>query len=52
VPHGNYRHPEAPAIAVFRQVLERSGITVTQREQKGAGIQAACGQLGRQSLSK
>ena len=52
VQHGNYRHPDAPAITAFRQVLERSDITVTQREQKGAGIQAACGQLRRQSLSE
>ena len=48
----NFRRPQAAAITAFRRVLENDGITVTQREQKGAGIQAACGQLRRQSGSK
>ncbi len=52
VPQSGYRHPEPAVIMAFRRVLENSGITVTQREQKGAGIQAACGQLRRQTGSK
>lgn len=52
VPGSDYRQPEPSVIMSFRRVLEQSGITVTQREQKGAGIQAACGQLRRQSVSK
>jgi len=52
VPQSNFRRPEPAGIMAFRQVLENAGITVTQREQKGAGIQAACGQLRRQSVSK
>jgi len=52
VPQGNFRRPDSPVIRAFRQVLENAGITVTQREQRGAGIQAACGQLSRQSVSK
>ncbi len=52
VTRSNYRPPSASAIAAFAQVLGREGITVTQREQRGVGIQAACGQLRRQSLSK
>jgi len=48
----NFRRPQAAAITAFRRVLENDGITVTQREQRGAGIQAACGQLRRQSGSK
>jgi len=48
----DYRRPEPAVIMAFRRVMETSGITVTQREQKGAGIQAACGQLRRQSGPK
>jgi len=48
----NFRRPEPAGIAVFRRALETAGITVTQREQRGVGIQAACGQLRRQSGSK
>ena len=48
----NFRRPQAAAITAFRRVLENDGIIVTQREQRGAGIQAACGQLRRQSGSK
>ncbi|MBN1690257.1 MAG: 23S rRNA (adenine(2503)-C(2))-methyltransferase RlmN [Dehalococcoidia bacterium] len=48
----DYRRPDPAVIMAFRRVLETSGITVTQREQKGAGIQAACGQLRRQSGPK
>ncbi|MDD5647345.1 MAG: 23S rRNA (adenine(2503)-C(2))-methyltransferase RlmN [Dehalococcoidia bacterium] len=52
VPGSDYRPPAQAVIMAFRRVLENSGITVTQREQKGAGIQAACGQLRRQTGSK
>jgi len=51
VPHSKFRHPETGGIVAFRNVLETAGIAVTQREQRGAGIQAACGQLRRQSSS-
>jgi 23S rRNA (adenine2503-C2)-methyltransferase len=47
----NFRRPEPAGVMAFRRVLEDAGITVTQREQRGAGIQAACGQLRRQSGS-
>jgi len=47
----NFRRPEPAGVMSFRQVLEDAGITVTQREQKGSGIQAACGQLRRQAVS-
>jgi adenine C2-methylase RlmN of 23S rRNA A2503 and tRNA A37 len=33
------------AIAVFHDVLRRSGIPVTVRDTKGGAIRAACGQL-------
>ena len=51
VNQGNLRRPDVSGITAFRRVLEDAGITVTQREQKGGGIQAACGQLRRQSGS-
>lgn len=41
--------PEPSRVAAFRHVLEEAGVTVTQREQRGAGIEAACGQLRRQA---
>jgi 23S rRNA (adenine2503-C2)-methyltransferase len=44
-----YKAPETKAVAAFRAVLEAANIPVTQREQRGAGIEAACGQLRRQS---
>ena len=49
-PGSGFHKPAAARIAVFRKVLEDAGIAVTQREQRGAGIEAACGQLRRQSL--
>jgi 23S rRNA (adenine2503-C2)-methyltransferase len=52
VPGSCYKRPEPAAVTAFRRTLENTGITVTQREQKGAGIQAACGQLRRQTLFK
>lgn len=45
-----FKPPEAAAISNFRRVLEEVGIPVTQREQRGGNIQAACGQLRRQSI--
>jgi len=42
-----FRRPGAERVTAFRRVLETQGITVTQREQRGAGINAACGQLRR-----
>ena len=41
--------PETSRVTAFRRMLEESGVTVTQREQRGEGIEAACGQLRRQS---
>ncbi|MCX5997494.1 MAG: 23S rRNA (adenine(2503)-C(2))-methyltransferase RlmN [Chloroflexi bacterium] len=43
--------PETFRVTNFRRVLEEAGITVTQREQRGEGIEAACGQLRRQALT-
>ena len=43
--------PETYRVTTFRRVLEEADITVTQREQRGEGIEAACGQLRRQALT-
>lgn len=44
-----FRPPESGALSDFRRTLEEAGFTVTQREQRGDSINAACGQLRRQS---
>ena len=44
-----YRTPSAKAIAAFREVLERAGLTIKFRQRKGDEINAACGQLRRSS---
>ncbi|HEX5323518.1 MAG TPA: 23S rRNA (adenine(2503)-C(2))-methyltransferase RlmN, partial [Capsulimonadaceae bacterium] len=41
----HYERPEGSRIRAFRRVLEASGITVTQRKERGQQIAAACGQL-------
>ncbi|MBN1376279.1 MAG: 23S rRNA (adenine(2503)-C(2))-methyltransferase RlmN [Dehalococcoidia bacterium] len=45
-----FKSPEPARVAGFRQALEDAGLVVTQREQRGAGIDAACGQLRRKSI--
>lgn len=40
-----FQRPEAARIAAFRAVLERAGVVVTQRKERGQQIAAACGQL-------
>ena len=37
--------PKPEALREFRAILERAGVTVTQRVQRGADVAAACGQL-------
>jgi 23S rRNA (adenine2503-C2)-methyltransferase len=44
-----FKAPDAAKVSDFRKVLEEAAIPVTQREQRGAGIEAACGQLRRQA---
>lgn len=42
-----FSRPGKKAVAAFRSVLERNGIEVTQRLERGHAIAAACGQLRR-----
>jgi 23S rRNA (adenine2503-C2)-methyltransferase len=48
---GGFHASEAARIAAFCRVLEEADIAVTKREQRGEGIEAACGQLRRQVLT-
>ena len=40
-----FQRPEPARITAFRVILERAGVTVTQRKERGQQIAAACGQL-------
>jgi 23S rRNA (adenine2503-C2)-methyltransferase len=40
-----FQPPTRNRVRAFRQVLERAGLTVTQRVERGQEIDAACGQL-------
>ena len=40
-----FARPERTAIRQFREILERAGINVTERVERGHDIAAACGQL-------
>ena len=47
-PNSGYRRSSAEAIARFRDVLIRAGLTATVRRTRGDDIDAACGQLAGQ----
>lgn len=40
-----FARPDKEAVATYRSILERAGINVTQRQERGQEIAAACGQL-------
>ena len=41
--------PPRAAIETFQRTLENRGVSVTLRESKGKGVDAACGQLRRRT---
>ena len=45
VPGASFAGVKPEALREFRGILERAGISVTQRVQRGADVAAACGQL-------
>ncbi len=45
VPGASFAGVKPEALREFRAILERAGISVTQRVQRGADVAAACGQL-------
>jgi len=51
VPGLPFHAPSRERVREFRDILEQAGIQVTQRVQRGADIDAACGQLRRQMQS-
>jgi 23S rRNA (adenine2503-C2)-methyltransferase len=44
-----FRQADGKAIAMYVQILEKNGITVTVRRSRGKDIDAACGQLANKS---
>ena len=42
---GSFSPPDKETVNAFRDILKKEGVTVTVREQRGADIDAACGQL-------
>lgn len=49
VPGMKWRSPEPARVALFRETLEGNRVKVTVRRRLGANIEAACGQLRRES---
>lgn len=49
---GIYQSSSQKAIAVFKQILEKSGVAVTLRHSFGQEIEAACGQLANKKVKK
>ncbi len=45
-----WKRPSEPSQEAFRAILRRAGVDVTLRREKGHDIDAACGQLRRQTL--
>ena len=48
----DYRQSERERVQNFREILEGAGIPVTVRREKGADIDAACGQLRRRAVKE
>jgi 23S rRNA (adenine2503-C2)-methyltransferase len=44
-----FHRPATARVQAFREVLEKAGIVVTQRMERGHSVSAACGQLRRRS---
>lgn len=49
VPEFSGRTPSRGRIRAFQEVLQERGVSVTVRESKGVGVNAACGQLRRRN---
>jgi len=48
----DYRQSDRERVQKFRQILEGAGIPATVRREKGADIDAACGQLRRRAVKE
>lgn len=49
VPETGYERPDVQRVQEFARIVQEAGIPVTVRKEKGTDIDAACGQLRRQS---
>ncbi len=49
-PVGDQQRPSAASITRFSQILERGGVPVSVRKERGTDIEAACGQLRQKQL--
>lgn len=49
---GRYRTPDAKRVREFKEVLRSHGRAVTERQRRGRGAHAACGQLAGAPLSR
>ncbi len=47
-----FARPERARVRMFRQILEREGVNVTERVERGHDIAAACGQLAGQHAGR
>lgn len=52
IKENDFRKPSKEDIEIFRQILSSYGVEATVRQEKGADIDAACGQLRRSHLEK
>lgn len=52
IKENDFKKPSKEDIEIFRQVLSSYGVEATVRQEKGADINAACGQLRRSHLEK
>ena len=52
IKENDFKKPSKEDIELFRQVLNSYGVEATVRQEKGADINAACGQLRRSHLEK
>ncbi len=50
VPGKDFTRPSRRSVAHFREALERAGIEVSQRMERGHAVSAACGQLRRRVI--
>ncbi len=50
VPERGLHRPEAQVVSAFAAILKTAGLQVTVRREMGADIQAACGQLRKQTM--
>jgi 23S rRNA (adenine2503-C2)-methyltransferase len=51
IPYRDWKASGSERVGVFKEVLERRGVSVEEREPRGRDIDAACGQLRASALA-